>query len=274
MGLERHFGTMGRCGLAEPPQMSPSTFRLSTENTRKEQPAVSRNGACCRCSRARGFTLVELLVVMAIVSVLAALLVPALVAAMERARRTRCGSQLRQIGFAFEAYLTDSGQTYPWAQDPVSMSPYYWFWMGRGWRGALKRYTEDNLEVLYCPSDETAPEKWESTSYGYSMAFYHSPSQIDAMASTADTYANPKRSVPQNAGQVTYPTKKVVVAEWLSNHRRVEPDPGWWGWQGARNCLFADGHIEYLEATQVRPANDGLPDFNLTVRGMKGQDVD
>jgi len=225
-------------------------------------------------ARGRAFTLIELMVVTAILAILAGLLLPALASAMERGRRTSCGSQLHQIGIAFQVYLNDHGQTYPWAQDPASTDPYYWFWMGRGWRRALAPCLEGSLKALYCPSDETAPEKWESTSYGYSMAFYHSPVQIDSMASASATYSNPQRSTPQSPDRVAHPSLKVMVAEWLSNHDRIAPDPGWWSWKGAHNCLFADGHAQYLKGRDARPANDGFPDFNLTRHGIQGQDVE
>ena len=222
----------------------------------------------------RGFTLIELAVVTAILAVLAGLLLPALLSAMERARRTECAAQLHQVGIAFGLYLNDNAQTYPWAQDPVSTDPYYWFWMGRGWRRAVTPYFEGGLRVLYCPSDETAPEKWESTSYGYSMAFYHSADQIDSLTSFTATYSSPQPARPQCTDRVACPAQKVMVAEWLSNHYRIAADPGWWGWQGARNCLFADGHIEYCKASDLLPANDGFPDFNLTTHGILGKDLE
>jgi len=63
-----------------------------------------------RCSR--GFTLVELLVVIAIIGVLVALLLPAVQAARESARRMRCASQLKNIGLAIHNYY-DVHQSFP-----------------------------------------------------------------------------------------------------------------------------------------------------------------
>jgi prepilin-type N-terminal cleavage/methylation domain-containing protein len=66
--------------------------------------------------RRLAFTLIELLVVVAIIAILAAMLLPALASAREKARRSACGSGLKQIATAIEAYLGDYGSYYPgWA---------------------------------------------------------------------------------------------------------------------------------------------------------------
>ncbi|MDR3456397.1 MAG: type II secretion system protein [Verrucomicrobiae bacterium] len=65
--------------------------------------------------RGQAFTLVELLVVIAIIGILAALLMPALSAAMARAKRVWCENNLRQIGIGFHVFLHDHNGKCPMA---------------------------------------------------------------------------------------------------------------------------------------------------------------
>ena len=80
-----------------------------------------------RSERRSGFTLVEVLVVIAVIVILAAVLFPVFAQARDAARRTRCLSNLRQLAQAHQAYVQDYDDTLPtWFE---SGGPHgFWFW--------------------------------------------------------------------------------------------------------------------------------------------------
>jgi prepilin-type N-terminal cleavage/methylation domain-containing protein/prepilin-type processing-associated H-X9-DG protein len=233
-----------------------------------------------------GFTLIELLVVITIVAILTAILLPVFARAREQSRKAVCQSNLKQLSLAFAIYTSDYDGFYPCNGDPD-------LWMGRKWRAILQAYVPGGVmqsaitgatrrsDVYLCPSDFTAPNVWERTSFAYAAAFFHRPSDVDSLARITRR-ASPTvilramlqmPVVAQNESSVNAPAQKVIVAEWLSNHEVVRGDVGWWDWRGGGNYSFADGHAKYLLRSRLLPANDDYPDPNLTVGGVGGVDV-
>jgi prepilin-type N-terminal cleavage/methylation domain-containing protein/prepilin-type processing-associated H-X9-DG protein len=228
-----------------------------------------------------GFSLVELLVVISIIAAVLAILIPGIGKTRILSQRTKCASNLHQIDIAIHLYLSSNDDKYPCAQDPISANPLYWLWMGRGWREFIAPYTGGKIDVnnpsiLLCPADRTEPARFELTSYSYSMAFYHSPEQINEMNSVAFTYSSSllKKPVPQKVVDVGRPDGKIIIGEWFSNHKKINliDEQGWWNLIGQRNFLFADGQVRFLKAQDIRTANDGNPNPNLTKNGIKGID--
>lgn len=73
--------------------------------------------------KAKGFTLIELMIVIAIIAILAAILVPNFIRARAQGQATACKSNLKNIGTALEMYSTDSSGRFPTSLN--SLSPNY-----------------------------------------------------------------------------------------------------------------------------------------------------
>lgn len=117
----------------------------------------------------RGFTLVELLVVIGIIGLLISILLPSLSRAREFAKRAKCLSNVRQVGIAMTVYANQNNQKLPMHHG------------GGSWLWDIPIETRDMLvrdggirDILYCPSaeDRNVDDLWTYAPGSYAVTGY------------------------------------------------------------------------------------------------------
>lgn len=121
----------------------------------------------------RGFTLIEMLVVFAIISILASILFPVFSRSREKGRQTSCLSNERQLGLSVLQYAQDYDEQFPNGLGAIGGKR---VWAGEGWAGQCQPYMR-NAGICRCPSDLTAGvDRFNvPASYAYNINFVASP---------------------------------------------------------------------------------------------------
>lgn len=202
--------------------------------------------------RGIGFTLIELLVVIAIIAILAAMLLPALAAAKQRAWTIACTSNLHQIGLGMTMFAEDnrgfypeSGGVIPWGQtDPHTRRA--------GWMEQIVSYV-GNTNVYHCPANREQPVSKRSPFNYFNGA--------------RAAYVQVNDDAPVNSRKILFPSEYVLSGDtlWDNVGGVIDADKDdytqncvggqlngspWMDWQAhnkGQNLLFAEGHSKWFD---------------------------
>lgn len=222
------------------------------------------------------FSLIELLVAMAIIAVLAAVGVPAMGGALDSSQRSKCASHMRSIGAGIHLYASEHDGKLPSINclDPEST-----------WIEQLQPYLGINYTtVRVCPADPRAAEKLRTghaTSYLMNErveadAFVDENGELvpgEAVFDRLVRIPRPSRAIIMflgNTNKTATGTDHIhsgVMKSWAGVRGEIWPDAFGGGSadgaSGSANYLFADGHVQNIAAAKLKQRVESGTDITI-----------
>jgi prepilin-type N-terminal cleavage/methylation domain-containing protein/prepilin-type processing-associated H-X9-DG protein len=238
---------------------------------------------------ARGFTLVELLVVIGIIALLISILLPALSKARENSRRVACLSNLRQIGTAFVMYANEHKGGLPdTPKTGTGIDQDAWYWqaarinkIGESPIGQYLGMTATNQRVMICPSDDVhARQRGGSSPYPFSyviniFANGNKPEAVKKLGQFRNSsekvllYEEDPSTIDDGNGELWTRGGNWQYCNLLSlrhdpGNLKQRPDlpsnAGVPNLEGRGNVAFADGHGDYVNRRFGHSKSHVVPD--------------